>query len=815
VAETRIKVTADTAQAERQLKNLEKAIEGLDSVSSAATKALAGIAAAGAAMGYAIAKTLDSVDELAKTSKQLGMSAADLQAFRNSAALAGVGTEELTASLRKLQVNIGDALIKGTGPAKDALDRLGISMKDLQGLGADQQFQRIAAEIAKIPDPAQRSAVAMDLLGKQGPRLLEAATELERLRKEAELLGIALTDVDTAAIERAGDAITEIQQIFAGALQKAVADLAPMIEYIAKSIKSAIMEAGGFEAVWQQVKSAIRQTANVALILVGIVTVAKLASGALALYRAIVMAGSAMAAFNALVRKNPLLLAVGAALLLAKVLGVDVVGYMDDYLGLSKGAADVVNDIKDDLKVAGENQQGLTQGAEEFNQAQKKALDALGNIVTTKNNEISALRTSLSISAEEAAIKKAIGEQEQKLLEAKVNLTDVEAQSKLRSFEISVRQEELLKRIIDRQKEVNNAVQGMMDPDEYARIEAWGKLQKAQEDYIQSLAFGDQIAIKSAKSQMDILDIAFENQIIKTAKSKVQRLKIEQDYIKQIQNIEANQRNLLAISLDEESDLYKALEEEKLRIKAEYTKQGLELELQQFQNSLMTKETMEFEHQEKLFAIREAAQQKTMEMNLRMGKAEHQYRQFNAQESKQIAAERSTFEQKTEAQKAQFVIQQGADMFSALGAHNKKAFEAAKAFNIANAIMNTYMGATKALATYPPPFNFIAAAAVIGMGLAQVATIRNQQYSGRQLGGPVMGGTTYMVGENGPELFTPNTTGSITRNGDLGGGGDVQVNFTIVANDTQGFDQLLTSRQGVIKQIISDAMLERGQRSMV
>ena len=76
-----------------------------------------------------------------------------------------------------------------------------------------------------------------------------------------------------------------------------------------------------------------------------------------------------------------------------------------------------------------------------------------------------------------------------------------------------------------------------------------------------------------------------------------------------------------------------------------------------------------------------------------------------------------------------------------------------------------------------------------------------------------MGGQTYMVGESGPELFTPQGTGSITRNGDLTGGGPVEVNFTIVANDTQGFDQLLTSRKGVIQQIISDAMLERGQRS--
>jgi tape measure domain-containing protein len=179
-----------------------------------------------------------------------------------------------------------------------------------------------------------------------------------------------------------------------------------------------------------------------------------------------------------------------------------------------------------------------------------------------------------------------------------------------------------------------------------------------------------------------------------------------------------------------------------------------------------------------------------------------------------IVKERMEFEKKSEVEKAQFAIQQGATVFNALGAHNKRAFEAAKAFNIANAIMNTYMAATKALAL-PFPFGFIAAAAVTAAGLAQVAQIRSQTYSGRALGGPVMGGTPYMVGESGPELFVPNTTGSIVRNGDLDGGGAVNVNFTIVANDTTGFDQLLASRKGIIQQVISDAMLERGRRSMV
>jgi SLT domain-containing protein len=141
---------------------------------------------------------------------------------------------------------------------------------------------------------------------------------------------------------------------------------------------------------------------------------------------------------------------------------------------------------------------------------------------------------------------------------------------------------------------------------------------------------------------------------------------------------------------------------------------------------------------------------------------------------------------------------------------NKRAFEAAKAFNIANAIMNTYVAATKAFAQ-GGILGFITAAAVVAAGMAQVAAIRNQQYSGRALGGPVMGNQSYMVGENGPEMFTPATSGRVTRNDQLDSS-KVEVNFVINAIDSRGIDELLINRRGTIQQIISDAMIERGQR---
>ena len=57
---------------------------------------------------------------------------------------------------------------------------------------------------------------------------------------------------------------------------------------------------------------------------------------------------------------------------------------------------------------------------------------------------------------------------------------------------------------------------------------------------------------------------------------------------------------------------------------------------------------------------------------------------------------------------------------------------------------------------------------------------------GKAQGGPVQGGTPYMVGEKGPELFVPNSSGQITPNNKLGGGGTV--NNTYITNSISAVD---------------------------
>jgi tape measure domain-containing protein len=164
---------------------------------------------------------------------------------------------------------------------------------------------------------------------------------------------------------------------------------------------------------------------------------------------------------------------------------------------------------------------------------------------------------------------------------------------------------------------------------------------------------------------------------------------------------------------------------------------------------------------------------------------------------------------------AQGVLGAMDNIFSAMGAHNKAAFETHKKLAVAQALISTYQAAAAALAFPPgPPISFIYVAGAIAAGMAQIASINSQQYSGKAKGGGVAGGMSYIVGEKGPELFTPSTGGNITPNDKMSAGGAVNVNFTINAVDATGFDTLLINRKGVITQIISDAMLEKGQRGL-
>ena len=85
-------------------------------------------------------------------------------------------------------------------------------------------------------------------------------------------------------------------------------------------------------------------------------------------------------------------------------------------------------------------------------------------------------------------------------------------------------------------------------------------------------------------------------------------------------------------------------------------------------------------------------------------------------------------------------------------------------------------------------------------------------------GGPVKKNRPYVVGEEGPELFVPNSSGKVVSNEDLQktsgsrvGGKEVTVNFNVTALDAESFQGKLAEQRDTIVSIINEAVADSGR----
>jgi uncharacterized MAPEG superfamily protein len=222
------------------------------------------------------------------------------------------------------------------------------------------------------------------------------------------------------------------------------------------------------------------------------------------------------------------------------------------------------------------------------------------------------------------------------------------------------------------------------------------------------------------------------------------------------------------------------------------------------------REKLETQHQAKLEQIQKRARENEIRKNL------------TAQGVLSSDIEkRLELENMTRAEQYREILGNTTNMFKELGTMNKKAFEAYKAFAVAQAIIDTYKGAQSAFTAMVgipfvgPALAFTAAGAAIAAGMARVNAIRSQTYGGRQEGGPVTGGSPFLVGEAGPEVFTPKTNGNIIPMDKMGTGKKVEVNFQITTLDAADFQDLLVRERGLIVNIINDAVMEQGREAVV
>lgn len=191
------KLSAGLARASARLRSFGRGLSVIGAGFIAAGGAIAAPLAAGLRVFQKYGDALD------KAAGRTGFTVEQLSELGFAAEQSGASMEVLEKGIRRMQRTVIDAR-DGMATAVDALAALGLKAEDLINLRPAEQLEVIADRMAAIENPTLRAALAQQILGVSGTKLLpllaNGAAGLRDLRRQAQLYGLT---VSTDAAKRA------------------------------------------------------------------------------------------------------------------------------------------------------------------------------------------------------------------------------------------------------------------------------------------------------------------------------------------------------------------------------------------------------------------------------------------------------------------------------------------------------------------------------------------------------------------------------------------------------------------------------------
>jgi hypothetical protein len=209
-------------------------------------------AAAVAGIGAIVRKSMLFIDQQAKIARTIDGTVDGLRALQIAAGDAGVAQSDLNKSMQMIGARLVEAEVKG-GASADALDRLGLSAKNLLELDADKRLAAIADRVKELGlSSSQTTQFLMDMgvRSKAMSLLLTGGGDAIRAaRKEVDELGLSLSAVDAAKVEQANDAMARIGRTGEAAGNRFAVAFAPALQSIAEGFRGSMREGGAFRGV--------------------------------------------------------------------------------------------------------------------------------------------------------------------------------------------------------------------------------------------------------------------------------------------------------------------------------------------------------------------------------------------------------------------------------------------------------------------------------------------------------------------------------------------------------------------------------------
>ena len=222
---------------------LKGAMGGLEKVKDAAKVVGVAILAAGTAMAYMTKKSIDNMDTLAKQSQMAGVTTESLSALAYAADLAGVSQDTLVTSMARLSKGMSDAAMD-TGEALKGFQALNIDYKNIQS--TDDALLQISERFSQLADGTNKTAIAISLFGRSGAQLIPllngGAEGFEKLKQEAEKLGLVIGGDTTKSAEQFNDSLTQLGSIFTGLANEIATAVLPMLNNITQAMFNSYIE---------------------------------------------------------------------------------------------------------------------------------------------------------------------------------------------------------------------------------------------------------------------------------------------------------------------------------------------------------------------------------------------------------------------------------------------------------------------------------------------------------------------------------------------------------------------------------------------
>jgi hypothetical protein len=242
IGKINIGMTTDTAPMKRGLQSAQSSLASFATASTGIGGKVAAALGVGLSVGglaMFVKSSLEAADSTDEAAQRMGTTAGELAKLRYAAKLTGTETEALDGSLQKMSMILGKAALSGKGGATDALKAMGLSAKELVTMDPSAAFQRIVGGFAKIKNPAQQAAYAMEVFGRGGMQILNTLradpAQFAALAKEAEKLGLAVTPDQVARMAAANDAMDRLGFAVQGLGNVLAVEVAPVVTSVIES----------------------------------------------------------------------------------------------------------------------------------------------------------------------------------------------------------------------------------------------------------------------------------------------------------------------------------------------------------------------------------------------------------------------------------------------------------------------------------------------------------------------------------------------------------------------------------------------------